>query len=65
MMHAFGRTLDVAEIVGVYALTLEAINEEKAKQYERWNFARFIQDELLMYIPVATIRKLLGRSGPF
>ena len=58
MIHAFGRTLEVAEHVGVYALTLEAINEDKAKTYEKWNFIRFIDNELLMFIPLATIRRL-------
>lgn len=63
MMHAFGRALDVAEIVGVYALTLEAIDEDKATQYARWGFTRFIEGELLMYIPVLTIRKLLAPTA--
>ena len=33
---------------GVYALTLEAINEEKSRTYEKWNFIRFLDDELLI-----------------
>jgi GNAT superfamily N-acetyltransferase len=63
MMHAFGRTLEVAKHVGVYALTLEAINEAKAKTYERWNFTRFVEAELLMYIPLTTIRRVLNEAG--
>ena len=43
MMHAFGQTLKVAEYVGLYALTLEAINESKAKTYAKWNFQRFVR----------------------
>jgi hypothetical protein len=34
MLHAFTQTLRVAEYAGVYALTLEAINEEKADTYD-------------------------------
>jgi GNAT superfamily N-acetyltransferase len=56
MAHAFGQTLLVAEHVGVYALTLEAIDEAKAATYEHWGFRRFVEGELLMYIPLATIR---------
>jgi GNAT superfamily N-acetyltransferase len=63
MMHAFGRTLEVAKHVGVYALTLEAINEDKAKTYEGWNFSRFVEGELLMYIPLITIRRVLTEAG--
>jgi GNAT superfamily N-acetyltransferase len=45
MLHAFAQTLRVAEYAGVYALTLEAINEEKASTYHRWGFERFIQGD--------------------
>jgi hypothetical protein len=61
-MHAFGQTLKVAERVGVYALTLEAIDESKAKTYAKRDFQRFVDGELLMYIPLATIRKVLDAS---
>jgi GNAT superfamily N-acetyltransferase len=60
MLHAFAQTLRVAEYAGVYALTLKAINEEKAATCKRWGFERFIEGELLMYIPLATIRTVLG-----
>jgi GNAT superfamily N-acetyltransferase len=46
VIHAFGRTVEVAEHVGVYALTLEAINQEKADTYKRWNFEYFVEGEL-------------------
>jgi GNAT superfamily N-acetyltransferase len=62
MMHAFGQTLKAAEHVGVYALTLEAINESKAQTYTKWNFQRFVDGQLHMYIPLATIRSVLGVS---
>lgn len=60
MLHAFGQTVRVAEHVGVYALTLEAINQEKADTYERWGFKYFVEGELWMYIPIATIREALA-----
>jgi hypothetical protein len=60
LQGAFGQTLKVAEHVGVYALTLEAIDESKAATYTKWNFQRFVEGELLMYIPLATIRRVLG-----
>jgi len=60
MLHAFSKTLEVAKHIGVYALTLEAINEQKAATYKKWGFAPFIEGELLMFIPVATIRTALS-----
>jgi GNAT superfamily N-acetyltransferase len=62
MLHAFAKTLQVAEHIGVYALTLEAINEDKAATYARWGFTPFIDGELLMFIPLATIREALFPS---
>lgn len=60
MLHAFAKTLEVADHIGVYALTLEAINDEKAATYKRWGFTPFIEGERLMFIPLATIREALG-----
>jgi len=64
MLHAFSKTLEVAEHVGVYALTLEAINQDKANTYRRWGFMPFTEGELLMFIPLATIREALFPVAP-
>jgi hypothetical protein len=42
--------------------TLEAIDESKAQTYAKWNFQRFVEGKRDMYIPLATIRKVLGVS---
>lgn len=63
MAHALGQSLLVAEHVGVYALTLEAINQQKADTYKRWGFKYFIDGELLMYYPLATFRALLAEPN--
>jgi GNAT superfamily N-acetyltransferase len=63
MLHAFAKTLEVAEHIGVYALTLEAINDQKAATYKKWGFTPFIEGELLMFIPVATIRTALSGAS--
>lgn len=57
MLHAMRQTLAIAERLGVYALTLEAINERRARQYERWGFAYCVEGALDMYIALPTIRK--------
>ena len=59
MLDAMTITLKVAEYVGLYALTLEAINQEKADLYRRWGFQYFIDGELKMFMPIGTIRQLL------
>jgi GNAT superfamily N-acetyltransferase len=63
MLHAMRQTLAVAEIVGLYALTLEAIDEPTAKIYERWDFKRFEDGGLQMYIPLSTIKALFQNES--
>jgi GNAT superfamily N-acetyltransferase len=60
MLHAMNKTLEVASLIGIYALTLTAIDEDTANRYERWGFTRFIDGELDMFIPLTTIREAIG-----
>ena len=63
MLHAMRQTLKVADIVGLYALTLEAINEGMAERYEKWGFNRFASGRLEMFIALPTIRMLFSDGG--
>jgi len=59
MLHAMRNTLKVADVVGIYALTLNADTEELVAQYKRWGFESFLvdgDDERPMYIVLGTIR---------
>lgn len=58
MVHAMRNTLRVADIIGLYALTLHADNERVAKKYKAWGFDFFIEgdSDLAMYIAIGTIR---------
>ena len=58
MLHAMRQTLAVADLVGLYALTLDAIDEETACRYERWGFTRFVAGDLAMFIALQTIKTL-------
>jgi len=58
MLHAMRQTLAVADMIGLYALTLEAIDEPTAQRYERWSFKRFESGGLHMYIALSTIKSL-------
>jgi GNAT superfamily N-acetyltransferase len=59
MVHAMRRTLEVANLIGIYALTLEAIDEDVAARYTRWGFKRFVEGDLAMFLPLATIKEVL------
>lgn len=60
MLHAMKRTLEVATLVGIYALTLEAIDKPTAERYKKWGFEYFIEGELAMYLPLTTIKEALA-----
>lgn len=62
MLDAMRNTLRVADLAGVYALTLDALNEDVAKLYERWGFKRFIEEGLSMYIALPTIEDLFKQK---
>lgn len=57
MKDAFKRCLTISEHAGIPTLTLEAINEEKAKWYEHLGFERFAPERLEMVIALSTLRK--------
>lgn len=62
MLHAMQKTLEVANLIGIYALTLEAIDQKTAERYASWGFSPFIAGELAMYIPIKTIRTALQEA---
>lgn len=62
MLHAFERTLEIAEIAGTYGLMLDAIDEKTANWYEKLSFSAFDVEEdgrIKMHIPLSTIRLAL------
>ncbi len=62
MLHAFERTLQIAEIAGTFGLALDAIDEERATWYEKIGFTRFdIEPDgrIKMLCPLTTIRAAL------
>lgn len=58
MKDAFRRTLAIADLAGVWALTLDATDEQAAMYYERFDFERMTPDGLEMFLPLGTIRQL-------
>lgn len=63
MLHAFERTLEIANIAGTFGLMLDAIDEERAKWYERLSFDRFdveADGRIKMYCPIRTIAAALS-----
>lgn len=59
MIHAMRKTMEVADIIGIYALTLEAVDEDVGNFYLGLGFKYFIEGELFMYLPLSAIREVL------
>ena len=59
MKDAFEKCLAIAHYAGIPTMTLEAIDEEKAKWYEFLGLQRFRPDSLEMVIALATLRKAI------
>jgi len=58
MVDALKRTISLAEISGVWAMTLDALNEDVVPFYERFDFRRFRPDSREMYLTLGTMRQV-------
>lgn len=67
MVHAMETTLKVAELVGVFALILQAADKDVAEYYKKWGFEYFFgeddQDQPRMYIPLGTMRRATSATA--
>ena len=65
MLDALKRTLEIADRAGTACLTLDAIDEERAKWYERLEFQRFGttgDGKIQMYLPIWKIEEAIPRN---
>lgn len=58
MFDAFERVLNIAANAGVWALTLDAVDEEAVTYYQRFDFERLAPNSLEMFLPLGTIAAL-------
>lgn len=58
MTHAFRRTLEIADLTGLWALTLDAVDDEAVAYYKRFDFRPFLEGSREMYLPLGTIRQV-------
>ena len=58
---AIFRTLHAAEIAGIRALLVHALDDDAAVFYRHLGFIRSVIDPLILMLPLATARHVLGR----
>ena len=57
LFDAFHRVLQAAETLAVYALVVDAKNEEARAFYEHYGFLRFPDSPSRLFIPIETLRQ--------
>jgi len=62
-MDAMARCARVADEVGCVAIVVDALDEKVVAFYERVGFRRFEPGSLKLFIPMATVRMMLGLAG--
>jgi GNAT superfamily N-acetyltransferase len=62
LMDATRRVVEAAEVVGIYAVHVHAIDDEARAFYEHFGFVPFLDQPRHLFLTVATIRKEFG--GP-
>jgi GNAT superfamily N-acetyltransferase len=61
LLDALRRCLGLVETLGIPAVEVDVIDQSAKASYMRYGFAPLLDAELHVYLPVATIRGLLGR----
>ena len=58
LIHALGSAQRVAEIAGVYAVVVDALDQRAKSFYLKYGFKELADDHLHLYLPMKTINKL-------
>jgi GNAT superfamily N-acetyltransferase len=60
LVDALKRCLDLATVLGVYAVEVDAIDQQAETFYRKHNFIPLLDNPLHLYLPITTIEKAFG-----
>ena len=60
LLDAFQRVMDLTGVLGVYAVEVEALDDSAVAFYRKYGFTALMDDPLHLFLPTATIQKVLG-----
>jgi GNAT superfamily N-acetyltransferase len=63
LLDALGRSLTLAEALGIHAVEVGAIDQQAKAFYQKYGFQPLLDAELHLYLPVATIRDACDRPS--
>lgn len=58
LIDALKRAAQASEQLGIYAVEVRALNENARRFYLKYGFTSLLDDEMHLYLPMRTIRKL-------
>lgn len=58
LVDALKRAAQASEQLGIYAVEVRALNENARRFYLKYGFTSLSEDEMHLYLPMKTIRKL-------
>jgi GNAT superfamily N-acetyltransferase len=62
LIDALRRCVDLADELGIHAVEVDAIDQQAKVFYERYGFAPLLDNELHLFLPIATIQDGLGHE---
>ena len=60
LIDALSRCLELAAKLGIYAVEVDAIDQQSRAFYEKYGFVPLLDNELHLFLPVSTIRESMG-----
>lgn len=63
LFHALARAYDASALVAAIGVVVDAKDEGARAFYERYGFARFVDDEFRLFIPMQSIAELFPDDG--
>jgi GNAT superfamily N-acetyltransferase len=60
LIDALKRCMEMAEVLGVHAVEVDAIDQQAEMFYRKHGFIPLLDNPLHLYLPIATIRKVHG-----
>jgi GNAT superfamily N-acetyltransferase len=63
LIDALRRCLDLTRTLGIHAVEVDAIDQEAKGFYMKYGFVPLLDDELHLYLPIATIQEGFGSDS--
>jgi GNAT superfamily N-acetyltransferase len=60
LLDALARSLDLSDQLGIHAVVVDALDQQARAFYQKYRFIALLDSEFHLYLPIATIRTLLG-----